>query len=226
MNIWRINLKTKGHSIEPVPQGWKDLGGRGLIARILLDEVNPTCDPLGPENKLIFAPGLLAGHRLSSLDRISIGGKSPLTGGVKEANAGGRTAYEMTALGIKALIIEGMPDDTGWNLLYLDKDGVRFEDGSAYAGLGVYQSAAEIIARYGKDIALSLIGPGGEMTLKAAGIQNIDKDLVPSRIAARGGLGAVMGSKRVKAIIFDARECGEPPVHDQSKFKAARKKYT
>ena len=226
MNIWRINMKTREHSIQSPPQHWKDLGGRGLIAQILLDEVNPTCDPMGPENKLIFAPGLLAGHRLSSLDRISIGGKSPLTGGIKEANAGGRTAYQMALLGIKALIIEGTPDDPAWNLLYLNKDGVRFEDGNEYAGLGIYQSTGKIIAKYGEDIALSLIGPGGEMALKAAGIQNIDKDLVPSRIAARGGLGAVMGSKGVKAIVFNSQDCAQPPVNDLAKFTAARKKYT
>ena len=79
MNIWRVNLETKEFSIETVPGSWDHLGGRGLLARIMVDEVNPDCDPLGKQNKLIFAPGLLVGHRLSSLDRISIGAKSPLT---------------------------------------------------------------------------------------------------------------------------------------------------
>ncbi|HUV26322.1 MAG TPA: aldehyde ferredoxin oxidoreductase N-terminal domain-containing protein, partial [Anaerolineales bacterium] len=102
MKIWRINIQSKQHLIEDVPEGWLHLGGRGLLAKIMLDEVIPTCDPLGPNNKLVFAPGLLVGHRLSSLDRISIGGKSPLTGGIKEANAGGRTGYHLTQLGIKA----------------------------------------------------------------------------------------------------------------------------
>ena len=109
MNIWRVNLKTNKLIIESTPDHWRHLGGRGLIARVLVDEVNGLCDPLGPENKLIFAPGLLVGHRLSSLDRISIGGKSPLTGGVKEANAGGRTGYHLAQLGIKALILEDQP---------------------------------------------------------------------------------------------------------------------
>ncbi len=73
-----------------------------------------TCDPLGPENKLIFAPGLLVGHMLSSTDRISMGGKSPLTGGIKEANAGGRTGLHMTHMGIHALIIEDQPKEDGY----------------------------------------------------------------------------------------------------------------
>ena len=93
--IWRINTRTQSLLREPVPDSWLRLGGRGLLARILLDEVDATCDPLGPGNKLIFAPGLLVGHMLSSTDRISVGGKSPLTGGVKEANAGGRTGLHM-----------------------------------------------------------------------------------------------------------------------------------
>ena len=76
MKIWRINVQTQQYSVEDVPESWVHLGGRGLLAKILLDEVKPTCDPLGPYNKLVFAPGLLVGHRLSSLDRISIGGRA------------------------------------------------------------------------------------------------------------------------------------------------------
>ena len=79
MNIWRINTRTQKLSVESPPETWQHLGGRGLLARILVDEVPATCEALGAKNKLIFAPGLLVGHRLSSCDRISIGGKSPLT---------------------------------------------------------------------------------------------------------------------------------------------------
>jgi aldehyde:ferredoxin oxidoreductase len=226
MKIWRVNLKTNEFSIEPTPEHWSHLGGRGLIARILVDEVNPACDPLGSENKLIFAPGLLVGHRLSSLDRISIGGKSPLTGGIKEANAGGRTGYHLAHLGIKALILEDQPDEPDWKILVIEKDGVRFEDGSGFVGKGVYDSAPTLLEKYGKEVALALIGPGGEMRMKAAGIQNIDKDLVPSRIAARGGLGAVMGSKFIKAIVIDASRGERPSLQDERAFKEARKVYT
>lgn len=87
--IWRVNVRNRSLKLEPIPESWHRLGGRGLVARILLDEVPPECEPLGPKNKLLFCPGLLTGHMLSSIDRLSVGGKSPLTGGVKESNSGG-----------------------------------------------------------------------------------------------------------------------------------------
>jgi aldehyde:ferredoxin oxidoreductase len=226
MQIWRINARAKTLNREPVPANWERLGGRGLIARVLLDEVPATCDPLGPENKLIFAPGLLVGHMLSSTDRISIGAKSPLTGGVKEANAGGRTGLHMATMGIKALIIEDAPAEAGFWVLHLSLDGARWESAEELIGLGVYESARRLVERYGEKVAISLIGPGGEMKLSAAGIQNLDKDRVPSRIAARGGLGAVMASKGLKAIVFDNTAGQKPPIVNPEAFKAAQKDYT
>jgi len=226
LSIWRINVCTQRFTREPVPPGWERLGGRALLTRILLDEIDPACEALGPQNKLIFAPGLLVGHRLSSCDRISIGAKSPLTGGIKESNAGGRTGMQLALLGIKALIIEDQPEQPGWRYLYLNADGVRFEDAAGYAGKGVFEVAPPLLARYGKDVAIALIGPGGEMRMNAAGIQNIDKDRTPSRIAARGGLGAVMASKGLKAIVIDGSGGQSPPIADPEAFKAARQAYT
>jgi aldehyde:ferredoxin oxidoreductase len=225
MNIYRINTRTQKLTIAPAPASWQKLGGRGLLARILLDEVPPTCEPLGTNNKLVFAPGLLVGHRLSSCDRISIGGKSPLTGGVKEANAGGSTGLALTHLGVKALILEDQPQMSGWWLIHLSKTGIQFEDASHLAGLGVYPSAEKLIEKYGKKVAIALIGPGGEMQLSGAGIQNLDKDGIPSRIAARGGLGALMGSKGIKAIVIDASTGERPPIADLAAFRAAQKEY-
>jgi len=223
--IWRVNVCTQTLTREPVPESWQRLGGRGLSARILLDEVEPACDPLGPRNKLIFAPGLLVGHMLSSCDRISIGGKSPLTGGVKESNAGGTTGLQMALMGIRALILEDLPVEPGLWVLHLSVKGVRFDRADDLAGLGVYESAARLLEKYGQKVAISLIGPGGEMQLKAAGIQNLDKDKVPSRIAARGGLGAVMGSKGLKAIVFDASGCPKPPIAHPEAYKVAQKEF-
>jgi aldehyde:ferredoxin oxidoreductase len=168
----------------------------------------------------------MVGHRLSSCDRISIGGKSPLTGGVKESNAGGTTGLALTHLGIKALIIEDRPADDEWQILYLSAEGVAFEPADDLVGLGVFAAAPRLLERYGQHIAIALIGPGGEMELPAAGIQNLDKDGIPSRIAARGGLGALMGSKRIKAIVIDASGGASPPIVDQSAFRAAQKTYT
>ncbi len=225
MNIWRINVNTQELTVEPVPESWERLGGRGLTARILLDEVSPTCEPLGPNNKLVFAPGLLVGHMLSSCDRISIGGKSPLTRGVKEANAGGTTGMHLAQLGIKALIIEAQPQNPDWSLVHLSSAGARFKDASHLAGLGVYESASRLIEQYGDKVAIALIGPGGEMKMAGAGIQNIDKDGVPSRIAARGGLGAVMGAQGLKAIVIDAADGQRPPIADIQAFRTAQKAY-
>jgi aldehyde:ferredoxin oxidoreductase len=232
--VWRVNVRAQSLKHEPVPDSWKRLGGRGLLARILLDEVDAKCDPLGAENKLIFAPGLLVGHMLSSTDRISVGGKSPLTSGIKESNAGGRTGLHMTHMGIHALIIEDQPKEDACWVLYLSLNGAKWEraddpslfSGQSLVGLGVYETAPRLIERYGDKVAIALIGPGGEMRMKGAGIQNLDKDRVPSRIAARGGLGAVMGSKGLKAIVFDHAGGQKPPVANPEAFKIAQKDYT
>ncbi len=225
LRVWRVNVKTRSLNLEPVPTSWERLGGRGLVARFLLDEVPATCEPLGPYNKLIFSPGLLVGHMLSSCDRISIGGKSPLTGGAKEANAGGTTGLQMTLLGIKALILEDSPVEPGWWVLHLSVAGARFDRGDEFVGLGVYETAQKLIGKYGEKVAIALIGPGGEMKLKTAGIQNLDKDRVPSRIASRGGLGAVMATKGIKAIVFDASGGQKPPILNPEAYKEAQKIY-
>jgi aldehyde:ferredoxin oxidoreductase len=234
MDIWRVNLRDQSLKIEQVPDGWEKLGGRALLAKIMVDEVPAYCEPLGPLNKLIFAPGLLVGHMLSSCDRISIGAKSPLTGGVKEANAGGTTGLQISYLGIKALIIEDQPLGGDWLVMHVSHDGVRFEraddptlfDGKSLVGMGVFEAAPILLRRYGNKVAVSLIGPGGEMMLASAGIQNFDKEKLPARIAARGGIGAVMGSKRLKAIIFDATVGKKPLIKHPDAFKQAQKEFT
>lgn len=224
--VWRVDVSSGQVTREPVPAAWQKLGGRGLTVRVLLDEVPPTCDPLGPANKLVFAPGLLAGLMLSSCDRISVGTKSPLTGGIKESNAGGTTALRLARLGVKALIIEGRPSDDEWRLLYLGKDGGRFESAEALRGLGVHQTADLLREKYGTKVGLAIIGPGGEMQLCTAGIENLDKDGEPSRIAARGGTGAVLGSKHIKALIFDDAGCDAPELADPAAYREAAKTYT
>ncbi len=226
MKVWRADIRSRQVDCESVPRVWERLGGRGLIARILLDEVAADCEPLGPANKLIFAPGLLVGHKISSCDRISIGAKSPLTGGVKESNAGGSTGLMLTHLGIKALILEGQPQQEGWSVLLLSTEGGRFEAADDLIGLGVYESAQRLLERYGSHVGLALIGKGGELGLRSAGIQNLDKDKEPSRIAARGGLGAVMGSKRLKAIVIDPTHGAPPRVDNQELFRQAKAYYT
>jgi len=224
--VWRVDTHKQTLVREPVPESWRRLGGRGLLARILLDEVEARCDPLGADNKLIFAPGLLVGHMLSSTDRISIGAKSPLTGGVKEANAGGRTGLHMAYLGMHALIIEAQPADGGLWVLRLSSDGARWDRADELAGLGGYETARRLLEIHGDKVAIALIGPAGEMRMRAAGILNLDKDRVPGRLAARGGLGAVMATKGLKAIVFDNAGGQRPPIAHAELFRAAQKDFT
>jgi len=224
--VWRVDAQKQTLVRDPVPETWQRLGGRGLIARILLDEVDAKCDPLGPDNKLIFSPGLLVGHMLTSTDRISIGAKSPLTGGVKEANAGGRTGLHMAQLGIHALIIEAQPDAPGLWVLHISADGARWERADELAGVGGYETARRLIAVHGNKVAMAIIGPGGEKRMRAAAILNLDKDCVPSRIAARGGLGAVMATKGLKAIVVDNSGGQKPPIAHPDLFRVAQKEFT
>jgi len=224
--VWRANVHDQKVETESAPPAWNKLGGRGLSARILLDEVPATCDPLGPFNKLIFAPGLLVGHMVTSCDRISIGGKSPLTGGVKESNAGGTTGLKLAQLGVKALILEGEPADDQWWILYLSSNGGRYEPADDLVGLGVYRTAQGLLERYGSDVGIAMIGPGGEMRLASASILHLDKDQDPSRKNGRGGLGAVMGAKHLKAIVIDDSDGERPPLANRNLFKAAQKDLT
>ncbi len=221
--IWRVNTRTRMFHWEDVPEEWERLGGRGLTAAILLREVPATCAPEGTENKLVFAPGLLVGHMLTSCDRLSIGGKSPLTGGIKESNAGGTTGMALALLGIKALILEDAPETDDWQVIVVSKDDLRFEPAVSLVGLGCYETSRALLEKFGPKVAVSIIGPGGEMQLHASGITNVDKDRVPSRINARGGLGAVMGSKKIKAIVWDTTGCEKPTLADPAAYRAAQK---
>ncbi|NLH06786.1 MAG: aldehyde ferredoxin oxidoreductase, partial [Chloroflexi bacterium] len=226
MKVLRVNVGSGAVTTEDVPEGWRRYGGRALVARFLLDEVPATCDPLGPANKLIWAPGLLVGHMLSSVDRISVGGKSPLTGGVKEANAGGSTGMRMAWLRLFALIVEGGPPaDGGWKVLVVGEDGARLEDASDLAGLDLAATGERLRERYGDRIAVSAIGTAGERLYLSAGITHMDKDRNLTRISARGGRGAGMGSKRLKAVVFDHPRANRPDVADPALFRDASRRY-
>src|SRR5512137_2753377 len=121
MKFIRVNMSNKTIGVENVPDQYLGLGGRGLTSIMINSEVPPTCDPLGPDNKLIIAPGSLSGTPLVNTSRISIGAKSPLTGGIKESNAGGTVADALGRLGITAIIIEGSTSDL--SILRIDKEG-------------------------------------------------------------------------------------------------------
>lgn len=141
LQVLRVNVSTDKIGLEPVPAAWERVAGRALIARVMLDEVPGECDPCGPHNKLIFAPGVLVGQMVSSCDRLSIGGKSPLTGGVKESNCGGSTGLHIVWLGLKAILVEGSPPvGAELRLLCIGPDGAHFEACSDVLGLGVHET--------------------------------------------------------------------------------------
>jgi aldehyde:ferredoxin oxidoreductase len=136
MKFIRVNLSDKSVHVEDVPQAYAGLGGRGLTSILVNAEVPPQCDPLGPENKLIFAPGFLTGTSLVNTSRISVGAKSPLTGGIKESNAGGSIGASLGHLGITAIIIEGKSPEGDLTLLHVDAQGeASLVSAQAYQGM-------------------------------------------------------------------------------------------
>lgn len=202
--IIEIDLSSGKTEIGPLPEEYVRLGGRGLTSTFVSREVDPRCHPLEAGNSLVIAPGYLAGTALSSCNRLSVGAKSPLTGGIKESNSGGVAGYRLGRLGIGAVVIRGALDtETCSTALYITKGGVSFEDVSDISGKGMYESAEYLLERYGRKAALILTGPAGEMRLSSACLSVNDPEGEPCRNLGRGGLGAVMGSKGVKAIIID-----------------------
>jgi len=227
MKLIRVNMSEKTIRVEDVPQDYVGLGGRGLTSIMINAEVPPKCDPLGPENKLIFAPGFLSGTPLPNTSRISVGAKSPLTGGIKESNAGGTVAAALGRLGITAVIVEGQAPAGELYFLRIDEKGnASLIPAQEYKGMRTYQFVGKILESYGKRTSVLCIGPAGEARLAAASIQSSDADGHPFRAAGRGGLGAVMGAKGLKALIVDQRGRSPDPLADPDTFKEAAKAVT
>lgn len=225
MKMLRVNMDRQELNWEVVPPEYERFGGRALIAKVLLTEVPPQCDPLGPHNKLILAPGLLGGTNLSSSARLSVGGKSPLTGGVKEANCGGDAGSGLARLGIKAVVVEGQPGDGKWYLLHISREGAELLPADEWRGLGTYATAAKAREKWGEHCTVISIGPAGEMRMAAAGVACTGYEEQISRMAARGGLGALMGSKGLKAVVLDASGGEVPPLADPELFRAAARRF-
>ncbi|HQO77550.1 MAG TPA: aldehyde ferredoxin oxidoreductase N-terminal domain-containing protein, partial [Thermodesulfobacteriota bacterium] len=159
--IYRVNMTTLTTTAEKVPQEWKGLGGRALTSTIVAQEVKPTCHPLGKYNKLVFAPGLLSGTPCSDSGRLSAGAKSPLTGGIKESNSGGTASQLLARLGIRALIIEGVPEKDTWYRLHVSKDAITIQEETGLAGKGNYTVIKNHIEALGKKTGVISIGPAG-----------------------------------------------------------------
>ena len=196
--------------------------GRHFIAKTLLEKEAATVDPLGPKNPLIFSAGPFAGSNFSNANRLSVGCKSPLTGGIKEANAGGTFAFALGQLGMAGFTLNGQSKD--WIVIHIPKEGsITFNNADEYLGKGNFEVARMLHDKYGDKVSLGICSPVGEYGGLMAGISFTDPEKRPTRIAARGGVGAVMGSKRVKAIVIERNKM--PEFSDKKKYMGSVKAY-
>jgi len=218
-------MTTLETSQSPLPEEWLSLGGRGLSAAILNREMSPAVDPLGEDAKLIFAGGPLSGAMIPSGGRLSAGAKSPLTMGIKEANVGGPAAQKLDRLGLRAIIVEGMPPADQMYLLKITSENISIEEAGACQGMKTYSLAEALRAEYGNKAAIIAVGPAGEKQLKSAAIILTDTDGSPARAAARGGLGAVMGAKGLKAVVIDDKGAPPLPLKEKDAFREALRNY-
>lgn len=196
--------------------------GRNLIAKTLLEQGVADVDPLSPENPLIFSAGPFAGSNFSNANRTSVGCKSPLTGGIKEANSGGTFGFALGQLELAGFTLYNAAKE--WTVIHFKKGGeIEFASAAPYMGMGNFETAAKLHEVYGNKCSIALCGPVGEYQGLLAGISFSDIDLRPSRLSARGGVGAVMGNKKVKAIVVDLHKM--PSFHERKKFMGAVREY-
>ena len=226
--VLRINVGAENGPVATIEElgAYAGLGGRAMTTTVVCNEVPPNCHPLGPENKLVFSPGLMAGSAAASSGRISVGCKSPLTGTIKESNSGGTGGQFMARLGYAAIIIEGeRKTDDLWKIV-ITKDAVTFEKCNEYRMFSNYPLVAALQEKYGMEPGYVTIGTAGEMLMCNSTICFTDPEGRATRHAGRGGVGAVMGSKGIKAIVLDP--AGTPVIRkpkNAEAFKAASRAF-
>ena len=227
MKILRINMGAEGGpKASEAPAGaYEGMGGRALTSALVSKEVPPLCHPLGADNKLVIAPGLLSGTIAATSGRVSVGCKSPLTGGLKEANSGGQPSQMLARLGYGAIVLEGKPKEDKIYKVFINKEGVKITADNSLKSLGNYALVEKMKKEYGDKIGCISIGPAGEMKMSAASIAFTDMELRPTRHAGRGGVGAVMGAKGVKVIVLDDTGMAMRAPKDPKKFAEANKRF-
>ena len=201
--ILRVNTRTCEAVFSDTTEEETRFGGRYFIDYILTKEVPPTCEPLGRFNKLILTIGLMSDTLLSTAAQLNAGGKSPLTGGVKESNAGGTIGKRLAKMGLKAIILEDIPEKNCTRILVVKNDGIEFADAPELKHALVSETVVYCRKHFNPKAGLVCIGPAGEMKMCSAGIASVMDDGIQVRYAGRGGMGALMGSKGVKAIVVD-----------------------
>ncbi|CCH49101.1 aldehyde ferredoxin oxidoreductase C-terminal domain-containing protein [Pseudodesulfovibrio piezophilus] len=225
--IIRINVGASGGpkaDKEPIGK-YVGFGGRAMTAAMVHDEVPPQCHPLGPENKLIIAPGLLTGSAASTSGRLSVGCKSPLTGGIKESNVGGMAGQYLGHLGIAAIVLEGNPSSETLYKVIITREGVSIEPDDDLRMLTNYELCARLKKIHGSTVAVISIGPAGEMGLSNSSVAVTDAHFRPTRQARRGGVGAVMGAKHIKCIVIDPAGTTIREPADPERFETANRKF-
>ncbi len=225
--ILRIDMGASGGPKVNVTDlgAYAGLGGRAMTSAIVSKEVPPLCHPLGADNKFVIAPGLLSGTTAAMSGRISVGCKSPLTGGIKEANAGGQPSQMLARLGYAAIVLEGKPKDDTLYKVFINKDGVKIAPDNSLKTLGNYDVVEKMKSEHGEKIACISIGPAGEMKMAAASVACTDMEQRPTRHCGRGGVGAVMGAKGVKVIVLDDQGATMRAPKDPEKFKKANRTF-
>ena len=221
--LLRVDM-AKGTCItEDVDKQYPNAGGRSLTSAIIAAEVNPHSHALGASNKIVIAPGLLSGTSCVNSGRLSIGAKSPLTGTIKESNVGGTAALYLGKMQIAGIVIENLPAQGSLFSLLVKTDGAELMPADDLKGLGNYDLVEKLKEKYSDRVSIISIGPSGENRLSSATVAVTDPDGRPCRHAGRGGIGAVMGSKGLKAIIVDPADAPGVTIHDREAFKNSSK---
>lgn len=224
--LLRVDMSKLTVAYEDLPKRYSHMGGRWLTSRIVADEVPPTCHPLGPENVVVIAPGIVTGTGAPASSRISVGAKSPLTGTIKESNSGAALSPKLARLGIRAVVIQGQAKPGEFYLLRVTKDGASLSPAAEWTGKGLYEVFPALFDGHGgvTQVAIMGIGTAGEMRMASAGVAFNDLPGRPSRYAGRGGLGAVLGSKGLKFMVVDDTGAPKQEIRNKDLFASGRGK--
>ena len=214
----RINLSTGEIKVEKLDLelAHKFIGGRGLGTKILYDEGVATVEPLSPENKLVYITGPMTGAAAPSTGRYMVVTKSPLTGMIACSNSGGIWGAKLKHAGWDAIIVEGQAPE--WTYISIEDDKIQLLDAREYLGMMSEEMDTKLKEKHGPTASVLNIGPAGEKQVLLAAIMN-DKD----RAAGRSGVGAVMGSKKLKAIVVKSSRIKLDNIADEEALKAATK---
>ena len=208
----RINLTTKNVKIQNYPEDLaRDyIGGRGFAIKILWDELKPGADPLGPQNLFIVAAGPLTGLQIPSAGKVVVAAKSPLTGGYGDGNTGTDVALQLRRAGYDAIVIEGSAKEPHY--VYIEDDKTELITAADLWGLGSIETENTLKEKFGRRTGYLTIGQAGENKVRYAIVRSLH-----ARAGGRPGMGAVMGSKKLKAIVV--KGTGEIPVEDKEELK-------